>query len=370
MATFTGFGTGNPGATYSADTDSYTLATAFRVTGSGYTLTKIRVWLSSNGGAVSASSICTSASPMRAGLFAQADTSAGAVAPNLITVVTRDDTQITLDGWTEFVLGTPFALTASSVYYASVFFPFGRYVVIAAKFLTQVDATPIIFPASGSGAGTSGTVRNGAFNAGGFVAPTGSFGQPWYGVDVEVSDGASGGVAVQGTSSVLSGASGVGVRQAVPAGRASGVVAPSGTARKTIASAGRVSGVAVTSSAARKSGVSTGRTSGVAVASSLRSAQVAAVVGRVVAVAGATGVARRVVRGLTRGSAVLVSRAGNARRSPTRGTVSGVAVTWSYRPSVAASRGAVMVSAATPSAKAVAVSAGDAVMVSDVSGGA
>ena len=390
MATFTGFGTGNPGATYSADTDSYTLATAFRVTGSGYTLTKIRLWLSSNGGAVSASSICTSASPMRAGLFAQADTGVGAVAPNLITEVTRDDTQITLDGWTEFVVGTPFALTASSVYYASIFFPFGRYVVITARFLTEVDASPIIFPASGSGAGTSGTVRNGSFNAGGFVAPTGSFGQPWYGVDVEVSDGAGGGVAVQGTTRVVSGASGVSVRRAVPAGRASGVVVPSGAgrksavptgrtsavvapfgaARKAVAAAGRVSAVAVTPGTARKSVVATGRTSGVAVASSLRGVQVAAVVGRLVAVAGARGVARRVARGLARGSAVLVSRAANARRTPTRGTASGVAVTWSYRPSTAASRGAVMVSAAAPSATAVAVGAGDAVMVSDVSGGA
>lgn len=187
--TFTGFGTGDPGVAYAADTDPYTLGTAFKVTASGYRLTKIRVFLDSGGGAITGSDVATVGNPLRVTLYGANDTGNGAANPTLLTVV--DVPSVTVDAWNDVTV-TETALTSGVTYYAAVLFPLGRYSALGAAFASDVVAGPITFPATGSAQGTSGTVANGAFATGGTLQPpTSTFNGNFYGIDVEVTSAAT-----------------------------------------------------------------------------------------------------------------------------------------------------------------------------------
>lgn len=183
-STFTGFGTGNPGATYGADTTGYSLGTAFKVTTGGLNLLKIRLYLNSNAGAVTSGAMGT----LKAQVFSAADAAPGANAA-LLGADLSIDSGPTMDAWNTFTLGTPLALTSGTVYYAEVGFPNGRYCLISSYLASDVVVGPITFPANGSTQGTSGTVRNGAFTttgAGVTLAAVTSGSGSWYGIDVEV----------------------------------------------------------------------------------------------------------------------------------------------------------------------------------------
>jgi hypothetical protein len=183
-STFTGYGSSTPaGLTYAADTAAYTLGTAFSVSGAGYSLTKIRLFLDSGSGAITAGDV-VSAGSLSAKLYAAADAAPGATGATLVTAVTLGS--VTVNAWNEFVLGAQFALTSGVIYYAAVWMPGGRYSARSNEFTSPVASGPISFPANGSTQGTSGTVRNGAFRAGSDNPPDAAFNAAWYGVDVEV----------------------------------------------------------------------------------------------------------------------------------------------------------------------------------------
>lgn len=229
MTSYTGFGSGTPsGIAYGGDTDRYTLGTAFKVTGSGYTLRKGRLYLHSNGGAVTAAAVLGS-DVLKFTLYGPASGSGGAEGSPLFTAVTLGS--LTMDAWNEFVLGTPYALTDGAIYYAAVYLPNGRYAVKSNVFGSDVVASPITFPADGSSQGVTGTVKNGAFEAGGtdIQPPTNSFNKAFYGIDVEISDGGS---TVTGTAAASLGAL---------TGAATGVRTVAGTAS---ASLGRITAAA------------------------------------------------------------------------------------------------------------------------------
>lgn len=186
-STFTGFGAGAPAGIAFANDEgtAYTLGTAFKVTTSGLALTKGRLYLTSNAGALVSSNICDGGNPLEFTLYGADSAGPGAVAPTLFTQVQL--TSVTLDAWTEFTLGTPYALTSGTVYYASVLMPFGRYSAISNKFVSDVVSGPITFPADGSSQGGTGTVKNGAYRTGSTIGPPGtSFNAAWYGIDIEV----------------------------------------------------------------------------------------------------------------------------------------------------------------------------------------
>lgn len=191
MTTYTGFGSGVPaGIAYGADTAAYTLASAFKVTQSGLYLTKGRIFLSSNGGAVTAANVLSGGN-LQFGLFPQTDgafSAAGAMTPDLISPVVVS--ALTMDAWNEAKLATPFPLTLGSVYYASWLMPAGRYSAKSLTFGSDVVAGPITFPADATHVPLLGSVVNGGFVAGGgALAPvTTSFNAAWYGIDVEVTD--------------------------------------------------------------------------------------------------------------------------------------------------------------------------------------
>lgn len=187
VGTYTGFGSGTPaGIAYANDEGTaYTLGTAFKVTTSGLSLTKGRLYLTSNSGAISSANICDSGNPLEFTLYGADSAGPGAVAPTLFTQV--QVTSVTLDAWTEFTLGSPYALTSGTVYYASVLMPFGRYSAVSNKFTSDVVNGPITFPSDGSSQGGTGTVKNGAYRTGSTIGPPGtSFNASWYGIDVEV----------------------------------------------------------------------------------------------------------------------------------------------------------------------------------------
>lgn len=199
MTTYTGFGTGTPAVTYGADTAAYTLATNFTVTVPGLVLTKGRIYLSSNGGAVTAANVLSGGN-LQFGLFPQTDGAfslQGAMTPNLITPVVVSS--LTMDAWNEAVLSTPYALTVGSVYYASWLMPAGRYSYISGEFVTDVVAGPITFVADGTHVPLLGIAINGGYVPGGAaLAPVlDHAGSTWYGIDIEVST-----VTVDGTGSV------------------------------------------------------------------------------------------------------------------------------------------------------------------------
>lgn len=187
---YTGFGPIAPAVTYPADTTAYTLSTAFKVTRSGLSLTKIRLYLSSNGGAVSAANVLSNGD-LEYTIYGQTDglySGSGAMPPGLITTQTVGS--LTMDAWNEFTLPTPLALTAGSVYYASVWMPAGRYSAISASFGADVVVGPITFPEDGVGVPGLGITRNGGYTTtpGGVSPVNQSFNDTWYGIDVEVSD--------------------------------------------------------------------------------------------------------------------------------------------------------------------------------------
>lgn len=189
MATYTGFGASAPAVTYGADTAAYTLATCFRVTSPGLFLTRLRLYLSSNGGAVTAGQV-TGAGSLLAVLYAENGLSAGAGATELTERASL--ASVTMDAWNEFPL-TPYPLTVGSAYYAAVLLPAGRYSLISGRFASDLIAGPITFPANGGAQGASGTVRNGAFAASAtLVPPSNSFNQSWYGIDVFLDDAPGG----------------------------------------------------------------------------------------------------------------------------------------------------------------------------------
>lgn len=180
------YGDGTPaGITYGADTTAYTLGTAFTVDQPDLSLTEIRIYLSSGGGAIVAGDVASGGSPITAEVYAGNLTSEGSIGLTLITPVSL--TAVTLDAWNTFTLGSAFGLTSGNTYYATVWLPSGRYSYRAGEFSSSgVSNGPITFPMNGAPQGTSGTVRNGAFLALSDAAPYQSVGS-WYGIDVEVS---------------------------------------------------------------------------------------------------------------------------------------------------------------------------------------
>lgn len=181
--TYTGYGTGTPsGLVYAADTDPYTLATAFTVTTSGLSLTKVRFWLDSNTGAVSSANVL-SAGDLGVRVYGENDVGAGASGSALATGTVSS---LTMDAWNEHTLASPLSLTVGFVYYAALYLPAGRYSARAAEFDTPITVGPITFPTNSAAQGSAGTVRNGAFNAGADAAPATSFNATWYGIDVAV----------------------------------------------------------------------------------------------------------------------------------------------------------------------------------------
>lgn len=191
MTTYTAFGAGAPaGIAYGADTSAYTLATAFKVTSAGLSLTKGRIYLSSNSGAITAANVL-SAGDLQFGLFPQTDgafSAKGAMTPLLTTAVTVSS--LTMDAWNEATLVSPYALTNGTVYYASWLLPAGRYSYVAGTFAADLTVGPITCPAGDSQVPGLGLVANGGFvGGGGSLAPVNTGGSTWYGIDVEVSDG-------------------------------------------------------------------------------------------------------------------------------------------------------------------------------------
>lgn len=180
---YTGYGTGTPsGLVYGADTDPYTLATAFTVTTSGLSLTKVRFWFNSNTGAVSSANVLSGGN-LGVRVYGENDVGAGAAGAALAT---GSVSSLTMDAWNEHTLSSPLALTVGTVYYAALYLPAGRYSVRSAEFDTAKTSGPITFPTNSSAQGSAGTVRNGAFIAASDAAPNTSFNASWYGIDVEV----------------------------------------------------------------------------------------------------------------------------------------------------------------------------------------
>lgn len=279
MTTYTGFGAGTPaGISYGADTSRYTLATAFKVTSSGLSLTKGRIYLSSNGGAVTAADVLDGTS-LEFTLFPQTDGAfsvAGAMTPQLFSPVLLGS--LTMDAWNEFVLPSPFALTAGTVYYASVYLPAGRYAFIGSEFSSaDVVAGPITFPQHDTALPGLGRVTNGGFVGGGTgLQPVNNGTGTWYGIDIEVSDG---GTTFDAAGTVAASSS------------ATGAVAAQLLAGGTVAATSESSGVL--SSLLLAEGVVAAVSSSAGDASALSQPQTYSASGRVDAVSSSSGAASR-----------------------------------------------------------------------------
>jgi hypothetical protein len=185
---YNGFGSSAPGnLTWQNDSGAYTFGQKFRVTSAGLSATKIRFYLpagSPNGAGAG----------FRVALYAVGNTTPLATAgPTSFAV-----------GWNEVVI-TSTALTSGADYMAAVLVPAGYYGADSVLFAggDYDPSGPLYFLSAGS------------YNASGTLTyPTSTFGTPWYGVDVTVSDGASSndgsGTAASGTTAA-SGAGSVGM---------------------------------------------------------------------------------------------------------------------------------------------------------------
>ncbi len=175
MTDQTGFGTGAPaGLTWQNDSGAYTFGNSFRVTANGLSATKIR-WYIPTG---------SPAAPTTGYYVALYEVG------NTTPLVTAGPFSATVGAWNEQAI-TPTALTNGADYVVAVLFPGGYYGADTTLYSGGNYDPPndLLFLSAGR------------YNSGSSITyPASSFGTPWYGIDVTVSDGAGTEVATLGVT--------------------------------------------------------------------------------------------------------------------------------------------------------------------------
>lgn len=174
MTTYTGWGSTNPGATWSTDNNAVSLGTAFYVTQPNLFFSGYRLWRITG----------HNVTGIDFGLFAAAAGTGATGTPLTGTALTSQAPAA--DGWNEFLAPTPYALTANTIYYAEYHTPLanGGYPLVSLTFTAEVDRLPIAFAANGAVLGGN-TVVNGGFNYAASISPVnGSFQATFYCLDI------------------------------------------------------------------------------------------------------------------------------------------------------------------------------------------
>lgn len=175
MTTYNGFGASDPGLTFGSDSNDVSLATCFRSTAAGYSLTRIRIYCPVDSTGTLTGWTCALYASSGAGYATGSALTSGSFGT------------ISRDAWNEVTLGAPYSLTQNVYYYATVWAPGSNYGYISGQFTSSaVTNGALELPQSVA------TYRNGIYEYSGSITPPGSdFGDTWYGVDVEISNSTS-----------------------------------------------------------------------------------------------------------------------------------------------------------------------------------